>query len=202
MHLSPCWALQRSLCTPKVNGPHESVLLKLTQLPPMLIQQQCCTSTAWGNNAGKGSGAWMDRLQATSRLLWDEQGRQCSQITVVTVRWQLPAAKQSCPAAIGSLRWSSQDERGWPQIAPRRFRLGVRKHSFSKRAELQWHCCTGRWGHRPWGCLEPWGCGTEGCGQWAQWGGLGLELGIREVSSNLNDSVAVQGCRTPVLDGC
>ena len=32
---------------------------------------------------------------------------------------------------------------------------------------------------------EPWGCGTEGRGQWAQWGGLGLDLGISEVFSNL-----------------
>jgi len=30
-----------------------------------------------------------------------------------------------------------------------------------------------------------WRCGTEGCGQWAQWGGLGL--GILEVFSSLND---------------
>ena len=34
----------------------------------------------------------------------------------------------------------------------------------------------------------PWGCGTEGCGQWAQWGGMGLDL-ILAVLSNLYDSV-------------
>ena len=30
----------------------------------------------------------------------------------------------------------------------------------------------------PGGVQELWRCGTEGCGQWAQWGGLGLNLGI------------------------
>ena len=34
---------------------------------------------------------------------------------------------------------------------------------------------------------ELWGCGTQGRGQWAWWGGLGLDLGILEVFSNLND---------------
>ena len=28
----------------------------------------------------------------------------------------------------------------------------------------------------PEGVPEPWGCGTEGRGQWARWGGLGLDL--------------------------
>ena len=28
------------------------------------------------------------------------------------------------------------------------------------------------------GVQGTWGCGTEGCGQWARWGGLGLDLGI------------------------
>ena len=41
----------------------------------------------------------------------------------------------------------------------------------------------------PGGVPEPWGCGTEGRGQWARWDGLGLGLGILEVLSNLNDSV-------------
>ena len=27
----------------------------------------------------------------------------------------------------------------------------------------------------PGGAPELWGCGTEGCGQWAWWGGLGLD---------------------------
>ena len=39
----------------------------------------------------------------------------------------------------------------------------------------------------PGGVPEPWRCGTEGCGQWARWGGLMLDLGILEVFSNLND---------------
>ena len=41
----------------------------------------------------------------------------------------------------------------------------------------------------PGGVPEPWGCGTEGRGQWAWRDGLGLGLGILEVLSNLNDSV-------------
>ena len=32
------------------------------------------------------------------------------------------------------------------------------------------------------------GCGTEGRGQWARWGGLGLDVGTSDVFSNLNDS--------------
>jgi len=35
------------------------------------------------------------------------------------------------------------------------------------------------------GAPEPWGCGTEGCGQWA-WGD---GVGILEVVSNRNDYV-------------
>ena len=38
-----------------------------------------------------------------------------------------------------------------------------------------------------------WGCGTEGRGQWAWWGGLGLDLGVIGIYSNLNDSVSGQG---------
>jgi len=30
----------------------------------------------------------------------------------------------------------------------------------------------------PGGVPEPWRCGTEECGQWAWWGGLGLRLRI------------------------
>lgn len=40
-----------------------------------------------------------------------------------------------------------------------------------------------------WGCPELWGCGAGGCGQWAQWDGL--ELGISEVFSALNDCVVL-----------
>ena len=38
--------------------------------------------------------------------------------------------------------------------------------------------------HHPWRC-SVWRCGTEGCGQWARWGGLGLA--ILEVFSKLHD---------------
>ena len=41
----------------------------------------------------------------------------------------------------------------------------------------------------PGGAPALWGCGSEGRGQWALWGGLGLGLGILEVFSNLKDSV-------------
>ena len=37
------------------------------------------------------------------------------------------------------------------------------------------------------GVEEPWSCGTEGCGRWAWWGGLGL--GILQGFSNLSESV-------------
>jgi len=43
----------------------------------------------------------------------------------------------------------------------------------------------------PGGVQERWRCGTEGCGQWAWWDGLGLDLGMLEVFPNLNDSVGV-----------
>ena len=42
------------------------------------------------------------------------------------------------------------------------------------------------------GIPELWGCGTEGRGQWARWGGLGLDLGISEVFSNLTDSMILR----------
>ena len=32
-------------------------------------------------------------------------------------------------------------------------------------------------------------CGTKGQGQWARWGGLGLDLGTLEVFSDLNGSM-------------
>ena len=41
----------------------------------------------------------------------------------------------------------------------------------------------------PGGVPEQWGCGTEGRGQWARWSGLGLDLGILEVFSNVHDSI-------------
>jgi len=39
------------------------------------------------------------------------------------------------------------------------------------------------------GIQEMWACGTEGRGHWAWWDGLGLDLVIMEVFSNINDSL-------------
>jgi len=56
-------------------------------------------------------------------------------------------------------------------------------------------CCSGTAAHGgggvtvPGGVPEPWGCGTEGRGQWAQWGELGFDSWISEVFSNLNESM-------------
>ena len=48
-----------------------------------------------------------------------------------------------------------------------RFRLDI-KNIFSERAVMRWHSCPGRWGvvTVPGVVPEPWGCGTEGCGQY------------------------------------
>jgi len=56
---------------------------------------------------------------------------------------------------------------------------------------LRWHSCPGVVDGVtiPGGVPEPWKCGTEGCGHWAGWAGLGLGLGISEVFSSLNDAV-------------
>ena len=74
-----------------------------------------------------------------------------------------------------------------PKLHQGRLRLGIRKNFFSKRAVLQWHSCPGVVGSPSLGCSEPWRCGTEGCGQWARWGGLG----ISEAFSSLNDSMVL-----------
>ena len=47
-----------------------------------------------------------------------------------------------------------------------------------ERAARLWPCCPGDGGVTvPGGVPEPWRCGTEERGQWARWGGLGLEGG-------------------------
>ena len=72
---------------------------------------------------------------------------------------------------------------------PVTYRMDTRKN-FSWRAVLQWHSCPGSGGVTiPGGVPDPWRCGTEGCGQWARWGGVGLGLGVLEVFFNLSDSV-------------
>ena len=74
-----------------------------------------------------------------------------------------------------------------------RLRLDVRKNFFPGRVVLQWQSCLGSGGVTvPGGVLESWRCGTEGCGQWGWWDGLGL--GIVVVSSILTDSVIQQCC--------
>jgi len=59
-------------------------------------------------------------------------------------------------------------------------RLDIRKNFVSETEVMQWHNCPGSWGGVtvPGSVPEPWRCGTEGGGQWAQWGGLRLDLGI------------------------
>ena len=65
-------------------------------------------------------------------------------------------------------------------------------------------CCSGTAAHGgggvtvPGGVPEPWGCGTERS-QWARWGGLGLDLGISEVFSNLNGSMILWFPRSGTL---
>ena len=53
----------------------------------------------------------------------------------------------------------------------------------------------------PGGVQELWGCGTEGCGQWAWWDGLELDLVILEVVSNLNDPI-MPASVSPCLEEC
>lgn len=58
---------------------------------------------------------------------------------------------------------------------------------------MQWPSCPGGGGVPvPGGVQEPWRCGTGGHGQWARWGRLGLDLGILELFSNINESVILR----------
>jgi len=62
------------------------------------------------------------------------------------------------------------------QVEEGRFRLGIRKHFFSKRVVMHWHSCPGSGGVTiPGGAQELWRCGTEGCGH--TWDGLILVMG-------------------------
>ena len=64
------------------------------------------------------------------------------------------------------------------------FRLDIREHFFSERAVMQWHRCPGNGKfYIPGGVQEAWRCGTEGYGQWAWCGGLGvLEVFSKHIS--------------------
>ena len=94
---------------------------------------------------------------------------------VAVIRAALPE-----PGTILPVQTSKQDGH---TLCQRRFRLGIRKYSFSERVVKH---RTERWGsHCPWRCSEPWRCGTEGCG-------VGLDLGILGVLSNLHDSLKTQ----------
>jgi len=62
---------------------------------------------------------------------------------------------------------------------------------FSEGAVGQWHSCQGVRGHRHWGCPR-----AVGIWHWGTWavgmvGWVGLDLGILEVFSHLNDSVII-----------
>jgi len=64
--------------------------------------------------------------------------------------------------------------------------LTIRRKVFSEQSVIG----TGKWWRpHPWGVQELWTSGTWGHGQWAWWDGLGLDVGIWEVFSNLYDSV-------------
>ena len=71
------------------------------------------------------------------------------------------------------------------------FRLDVGQNFFSERvgSALVQTAQAGGGVTVPEGVEEPWGCGTEGRGQWAWWGGLELDLVILEVFSNLSDCI-------------
>lgn len=62
--------------------------------------------------------------------------------------------------------------------------------SSKERVVMHWHCCPGSGGVTiPGGVLEPWRCGTEGCGQWLWWGGGLMVRVIVKVFSNFSDSM-------------
>ena len=68
------------------------------------------------------------------------------------------------------------------------FRLNIGKN-FSERAVMQWQSCPGGGGVTiPRDVQELWRCGTEGCGQWAWWDGLGLGLGLVILEAFSDDS--------------
>jgi len=72
----------------------------------------------------------------------------------------------------------------------------MRNHSFSTEQSGSGTAAR-EWGVTiPGGVPEPWGCGTEGRGQWAWGGGLGLDLVILEAFSSLNDSMIHKKKRT------
>ena len=71
-----------------------------------------------------------------------------------------------------------------------RFRLDNRK-SFSARVVAQ-AAQGGGTVTVPGGVQELWRCGTEVCGQWVWWDGLGLDLMVSVVFSNLNDSMTLR----------
>ena len=48
-------------------------------------------------------------------------------------------------------------------------------------APFIWCCIGTREVIVPGGVPGPWRCGTEGCGQWAQWGGVGVGVGLGDV---------------------
>ena len=76
------------------------------------------------------------------------------------------------------------------QVAPGEVQVGIRNNFFSKEQRCSGTAAQGGGGATiPGGVQELWRCGTWGRGQWARWGGLGLGLGILEVSSSLNGSV-------------
>lgn len=70
--------------------------------------------------------------------------------------------------------------------------VGYQEPFLPQRAAGHRHRLPRGWGVAvPGGAPAPWGCGTEGCGWWH--GGGGLDAGLSETFSNLNDSVTPPG---------
>ena len=73
----------------------------------------------------------------------------------------------------GQIQRYVRDDHIPERASPNAFGVGMRNHSFSTEQSGSGTAAR-EWGVTiPGGVPEPWGCGTEGCGQWAWGGGWG-----------------------------